>query len=74
MVINEVKVDRDTILTVSVSASVVDDHLLGNVRNIEMQVVVEVLGAMMNGEFSAKEFISIIVRAFNLEITGNGRG
>jgi len=48
MVINEVKVDRDTILTVSVSASVVDDHLLGNVRNIEMQVVVEVLGAMMD--------------------------
>ncbi len=74
MVIKEVKVDRDTILTEAVSASVVEDHLLSNVRNIEMQVVVQVLSAMMNGEFSAKEWISIIVGAFNLEIAGNGRG
>ncbi len=74
MVIKEVKVDRDTILTEAVSASVVEDHLLSNVRNIEMQVVVQVLSAMMNGEFSAKEWISIIVRTFNLEPAGNGRG
>ena len=48
MVIKEVKVDRDTILTEFISASVVEDHLLGNVRNIEMQVVVQVLGAMVD--------------------------
>ncbi len=74
MVILEVEVDRNTIFTVFVSASVIEDHLLGNVRDIKMQVVVQVLGAVMDGEFLAQEFISIIVRAFDLEIALNGRG
>ncbi len=74
MVINEVEPDRDTILTVAVSASVVEDHLLGNMRDIKMQIIVHVLGAVMDGELSAKEWIAIFVRAFDLEPAGNGRG
>jgi len=74
MVIKEVEVDRNTILTIGVSTCVVENHLLGKVRDIEMHVVVHVFGFVVNGPFSGFEWISIIVRAFDLELAGNGRG
>ena len=39
-----------------------------------MHVVVHESGLVVNGKFFGYEWTSIIVRAFDLELAGNGRG
>ena len=54
MVVEEVKGKLDAVLTVRVFACAIKEHLLSDMRNVEVQVIVKIPSIVMNRRFHSE--------------------